>query len=112
MPHILRLTIDLYEFDTKKILVYVKNGRDDERNREVLFDEGGIQAQVVFNIEAAIISSSRPRYETNAAWRIDVPGVPNVKVLVDWQAMLRVIFIFKRDNGLKLFLPDGIKISS
>ena len=34
-----------------------------------------------------------------------------MKVLIGWQAMLRVIFIFKRDNGLKLFLPDGIKIS-
>lgn len=43
-------------------------------------------------------------------WRIDVPGIPNVKVVIDWQAMLRVIFIFKRDNGLNVFLSDRIKI--
>ena len=33
-----------------------------------------------------------------------------MKVTIDWKAVLRVVFIFQRNNPLKLFLCDRIEI--
>jgi hypothetical protein len=67
MPHIPCITLYLHEIDAEKVLVYSKNGRDDNRNGEVLFDERVIEAQVLLDIETIVVPSRRAnRHHTNA----------------------------------------------
>jgi len=39
VPYVPRITRGLYEFDTEQVLVYIENGRDDDRHGKVLLDE-------------------------------------------------------------------------
>ena len=46
MPDIPCIARELYEFDSKEVLVYIEDSRDDDRHREVFLDGGVIEIQV------------------------------------------------------------------
>lgn len=98
MPHIPRIPLDLYESDPKQVLVYIENSRDNDRHREILLDKGIIETQVALHIETIIVSS---RVRSDKDEEVDlngVPIVPNVKIVVDWQATLDMLLLFKGEK--------------
>ena len=40
--------------------------------------------------------------------RDDLPEVPDVKVVIDWKSMFRVLFMFECDKGVKISLSDRL----
>ena len=55
VPYIPRIARELDECDSKEVLVYIEDSRDDDRHREVFLDEGIVEIQVALHEEAVII---------------------------------------------------------
>ena len=64
VPDIPPIASELYEFDSKEVLVYIEDSRDDDRHQEVFLDEGIIEIQ-----EAVVISGGDKRPRNKSDWR-------------------------------------------
>lgn len=99
VPHVPRIARDLYEFDAEQVLVYIENSRDDDRHGKVLLDEGIVEIQVALHIEAIVVSSGVRSVKDGGVDLHGVPIVPNVKVVIDWQAAFDMLLFFERQKG-------------
>jgi hypothetical protein len=115
VPHVPCITLHLYELDTEKVLVNVKNSRDDDRNGEVLFDERVVKAQILLDIETVVVPGRHVHRHQSMLQKVAgfdfLPVVPNIKVVIGWQISLRMDLLFECNKGLEFFLPKRVDVS-
>ena len=87
------LALDFHELDAEEVLVDFEDGGDNLGDGEVLLDEGVIEVQTALD-ELPVV----------------VPVIPEVELAVEGQALLVVLFLLERQEGVTILDADRTKL--